>query len=135
MAEEKNVEDKYMQLQLLQQQAEQIAEYLEKLQLQQKELDNSLEALTELQKIKVNTEILAPIANGLFLKAELKDNQRLVVNVGAEATVEKTIPEVISLLQEQKEKITENISEAEGVLQELHEQGRRMYQETSEAAE
>lgn len=133
MAEEKDDEDKYRQLQLLQQQAEQITDYVEKLQLQQQELNNSLEALTELQKIKVNTEILAPIANGVFLKAELKDNQKLVVNVGAEVTVEKTIPEVIKLLAEQKEKITENIAEAETVLQELHEQGRRMYDGSAEA--
>src|SRR3989344_727082 len=129
MADEKNNEEKYMQLQMLQQQAEQITDYVEKLQMQQKELETSIEALTELQKTKVNTEILAPIANGVFLKAELKDNQNLVVNVGAEVTVEKTIPEVISLLQEQKEKISENIKEAESVFQQLQEQGRRMYQD------
>lgn len=129
MAEEKNNEEKYMQLQLLQQQAEQIREYLERLQTQQKELDNSIEALAELQKTKINTEILAPIANGVFLKAELKDNQKLIVNVGAEVTVEKNIPEVLSLLEEQKGKISENIAEVEGVLQELRQHGKRLYQE------
>src|SRR3989338_8572050 len=135
MADEKNNEEKYMQLQMLQQQVEQITDYVEKLQGQQKELDNSIEALAELQKTKVNTEILAPVANGIFIKAELKDNQKLVVNVGAEVTVEKTIAEVLKLLEEQKGKITENLAEVEGVLRELHEHGRRMYQETSEAAE
>lgn len=135
MADEKKMEEKYMQLQLLQQQAEQITEYVEKLQLQHKELDTSIEALTELQKTKVDTEILAPVANGIFLKAELKDNQKLIVNIGADATVEKSIPEVLKLLEEQKGKIMENITEAEGVLQELHEHGRRMYQETSGEAE
>lgn len=130
MADEKNSEEKYMQLQLLQQQVEQITDYAEKLQGQHKELDTSIEALSELQKTNVNTEILAPIANGIFLKAELKDNQILVVNVGAGVTVEKTIPEVLKLLEEQKEKITENLSEAEGILQQLHEHGRKLYQET-----
>jgi len=135
MADEKKVEEKYVQLQMLQQQVEQITEYLERLQTQQKELDNSIEALAELQKTRINTEILAPLANGIFLKAELKDNQNLVVNVGAEVTVEKTIPEVISLLQEQKEKISENIKEAESVFQQLQEQGRRMYQDLGEVTE
>ncbi len=135
MADEKQIEDKYMQLQLLQQQVEQITEYVEQLQMQDRELDISLEALTELQKTNVNTEILAPIANGIFFKAELKDNQKLTINVGSEVAVEKTIPEVIKLLEEQKEKITENIAEAETVLQQLHEQGRKLYQESGEAAE
>ena len=135
MADETIFEEKYRQLQQLQQQVEQITEYVERMQGQQKELDASIEALSELQKTNINTEILAPIANGIFLKAELKDNQRLVVNVGAEVTVEKNIPEVLRLLAEQKEKIAENISEAENVLQELYEQGKRLYQESGEAAE
>src|SRR3989344_3062757 len=130
MADETISEEKYRQLQQLQQQVEQITEYVERMQGQQKELDASIEALSELQKTNINTEILAPIANGIFLKAELKDNQRLVVNVGAEVTVEKNIPEVLRLLAEQKEKIAENISEAENVLQELYEQGKRLYQES-----
>ena len=135
MADEKQIEDKYMQLQLLQQQVEQITEYVEQLRVQDRELDISLEALTELQKTTVNTEILAPIANGIFFKAELKDNQKLTINVGSEVAVEKTIPEVIRLLEEQKEKITEHIAEAETVLQQLHEQGRRLYPESGEAVE
>jgi len=134
MAEEKNG-DKYIPLQLLQQQLGQLTEYLEKLQLQQQELVTSLEALTELQKTKINTEILAPVANGIFLKAELKDNQKLVVNVGAEVIVEKTISEVITLLEEQREKISENIAEAEGMLQQLQEHGRRMSLESEEILE
>ena len=133
MAEDQKTEDRYRQLQMIQQQAEQIAEYVQKLQMQLQEIDNSLEALQELKNTAINTEILAPVANGIFLKASLQDNQKLVVNVGAEVTVEKTIPEVITLLQEQKEKITQNISEAEGVLQELQEHVRRVYQEMGEA--
>ncbi|HLD39683.1 MAG TPA: prefoldin subunit alpha [Candidatus Nanoarchaeia archaeon] len=133
MAEDQKTEDRYRQLQMIQQQAEQIAEYVQKLQMQLQEIDNSLEALQELKNTAINTEILAPVANGIFLKASLQDNQKLVVNVGAEVTVEKTIPEVINLLQEQKEKITQNVSEAEGVLQELQEHVRRVYQEMGEA--
>ena len=135
MAGETTFEEKYRQLQLLQQQVEQISEYVEKLQGQQQELEISIEALTGLQKITLNTEILAPIANGIFLKAELKDNQKLVVNVGAEVAAEKNIPEVLALLEEQKGKISENIKEAEEVLQQLQEQGKKLYQEPSEAVE
>jgi prefoldin alpha subunit len=135
MTDETTFEEKYRELQQLQQQIEQIAEYVERLQGQQQELDNSIEALTELQKTTVNTEILATLANGIFLKAALKDNQKLVVNVGAGVTVEKNIPDILRLLEEQKEKIAENISEAETILQQMHEQGKRLYQESGEAAE
>ncbi len=135
MAEEITSEDKYMQLQLLQQQVGQINEYVEQLQGQQQELGASIKALSALQQTRVNTEIFAPIANGIFLKAELKDNQKLLVNVGADITVEKDIPEVIRLLEEQQEKISENIFEAGSILRELQEQGKKLYQESGEAAE
>ena len=129
MADEKNVEDKYMQFQQLQQQLVQIAEFVERLRQQQKEIETSIEALKELKETRINTEILAPIANGIFLKAELKDNAVLIVNIGAEVAAEKTIPEVVVLLEEQKERIAGNISEAENVLEQLYAQGVKISQE------
>lgn len=129
MADEKNIQEKYMQFQQLQQHLEQITQHLEMLHQQQREIDVSIEALKELQDAKLNTEILAPVANGIFFKAELKDHRKLLVNVGTDVTVEKTIPEVIELLEEQKEKIIEKITEAESVFQELQGQGMKIYQE------
>ena len=127
MADEKNIQEKYMQFQQVQEHLEQIIKHLEMLRQQQREIGLSIEALKELQDAKPNTEILAPIANGIFFKAELKDHKKLLVNVGADVAVEKTIPEVIGLLEEQKEKIIGNITGAESVLQELQEQGMKIY--------
>ena len=129
MADENNVEDRYMQFQQLQQQLVQIAEFVERLRQQQLEIETSIEALKELKETKINSEILAPIANGIFLKAELKDHAHLIVNIGAEVTAEKTIPEVMVLLEEQKERIAGNISEAESVLEQLYAQGVKISQE------
>ncbi len=129
MADEKDIQDKYRQFQQVQEHLEQITQHLDMLHQQQLEIDVSIEALKELQDAKPNTEILAPIANGIFFKAELKDHKKLLVNVGADVAVEKTIPEVIELLEEQKEKVTGNITEAESVLRELQGQGMNIYQQ------
>ena len=129
MADEKNIQEKYLQFQQLQQHLEQITQHLEMLHQQQQEIVFSIEALKELQAAKPHTEILAPVANGIFFKAELKGRQKLLVNVGADVTVEKTIPEVIELLEKQKEMIIGNITKAENVFQELQGQGMKIYQE------
>ena len=129
MADEKNIQEKYRQFQLVQEHLEQITKHLEMLHQQQREIGVSIEALKELQDAKLNTEILAPVANGIFFKSELKDHKKLLVNVGAEVAVEKTIPEVIGLLEEQKEKIIGNITGAESILRELQEQEMRIYRE------
>ncbi len=102
MAEEDKMQEKYRQFQMLQQQMEQISQHAELLNQQNAELDVSINAIKGIGKTKVNEEILVPIASGIFLKAELKNNQELIVNVGADVTIEKKVPEVIKLLEEQK---------------------------------
>ncbi len=134
MANEEQIQQKYIEFQELQQQIEQINQHLELLTQQNVEMDISIGALEELEKTKVGNEILAPIANGIFLKAELKDNQKLIVNVGSDTTVEKTIPEVIKLLEEQKVEGNQKIMELDQMLHKLTSQATKLYQEVEKDA-
>ncbi len=134
MANEEQIQQKYIEFQELQQQIEQINQHLELLTQQNAEMDISIGALKELGQTKVGNEILAPIANGIFLKAELKNNEKLVVNVGSDVTVEKTIPEVIKLLEEQKVEGNQKIVELDKMLQKLTSQAMKLYQEVETSA-
>ncbi|MDP3734367.1 MAG: prefoldin subunit alpha [Nanoarchaeota archaeon] len=118
-----------MQFQTLQQQMQQIVEHIELLQQQNMELDISQNALQELAKTELNTEILAPIADGIFFKGNLKDNQKLIVNVGSNTTVEKTIPETIQLLQKHQQEIIARVSEAEKIVQQMQSQAMKIYED------
>ncbi len=129
MADEEQMKQKYMQLQLMQQQMEEVNKHLTMLAEQNAELEVSLEALQELEHTKVNNEFLAPIANGIFVKGELKDTQKLVVNVGSNVTVEKNVSEVVELLREQQIGLTANLQNAEAVMQQLNNQAMMLYQE------
>lgn len=135
MAKEELLKEKYLQFQMIQQQIEQITQHVEALNQKNAELELSIEAIKELGKTKTNTEILSPIANGIFLKAELKDAKTLIINIGADTAVEKTIPEVIELLEQQQKEITENITEAENVFTLLQEQAMTIYKEVEEEQE
>ncbi len=120
---------KILQFQLLQQQLQQISEQMEVLQQQQGELELSIEALQELEKAKPGNEFLAPIANGIFVRGELRDTSTLLVNVGADVAVEKNIPAVMELLEKQKQEIGERLVEADAVLQELARHATKIYKE------
>ena len=120
---------KILQFQLLQQQLQQISEQMEVLQQQHTELETSIEALQELEKTKAGNEFLAPIANGIFVKGELSDTSTLLVNVGADVAVEKSIPQVTALLERQKQEISERLVEADAVLQELARHATKIYKE------
>ena len=134
MNNEQDWQQKYQLFQQLQEQIEQISHHIGLFNQQNMDIDISKEALQDIEKTKQGTEILAPIANGIFVKSSLQDNQKLIVNVGAKVNVEKTIPEVIELLEKQKVEITKKILEAEVILQDLQQQAMKIYQEVEAAA-
>ncbi len=133
MTEEENWKEKFAQFRNLQQHSEQITEHIQQLHQQMGELDISINAVSELSNTEKDTEILAPLANGIFIKSKLEDNQKLIVNVGADTTVEKTADEVVSLLEVQHKKLDEKIVEAESVLHNVQMELMRIYEQVQAA--
>jgi prefoldin alpha subunit len=132
MADENQMKEKYMQFQMLQQQMEQVSQHLEMFNQQLSELDISINAVKELETAEKDNELLAPIADGIFFKAKLIDNQKLVVNVGSNVTVERTVPEVVVLLKEQKKETSKRMQEADEVMQHISKEAMKIYQEVED---
>ncbi|HLD00985.1 MAG TPA: prefoldin subunit alpha [Candidatus Nanoarchaeia archaeon] len=129
MSTDEKWKDKYTQFQILQQNIQQLAEHHQLLQQQAAELEISKRAVLEIGKTKLNDSILAPVSNGIFIKAVLKDNKELIVNVGSNTTVTRTIPETAELLSTQQTEISQRIVEVENLLQQLQEQYLQLVQE------
>ncbi len=121
-------QEKYLQFQMLQQQLEKINEHVELLQQQDSELEISQNAIAQISQTALNNEVLVPIANGIFLKAELKENKKLIVHVGSDTAVEHNVERVIHLLEKQQKEIKVRTAEAETIAQEMQEQLGRIYQ-------
>ena len=62
----------------------------------------------------------------------MKDNQKLIVNVGSDTTVEKSVPEVVKLLEDQKKDVSKRMVEADAMMQEFSQQAMQLYQEVEE---
>ncbi len=43
----------------------------------------------------VGTDVLMPIGGGSYIRAKLADNERLIVGIGADVAIEKTLPEAL----------------------------------------
>jgi prefoldin alpha subunit len=95
------LQQKYMQLQMFNQQLQQLQQQLEALQTQAVEIQTILLALDDIAKTEVGKEILVPLSSGIFVKAEIKDNKKLRVNVGSNTVVEKSVQETKALLDRQ----------------------------------
>ncbi len=123
------IEQKYAEFQQLQQQAEQLQQQAHLVREQVIELDTSLDGLRELEKTAIATEILAPLANGIFVSASLKENKNVLVNVGADTVVEKPVPDARQLLEEQKRELLEQLVALETVQAEFEQQAVKAYKE------
>ena len=129
MVDQEEIQQKYAQFQALQQQLEEVNRAQESAQEQRAELDISIKAVEEITKTHKGNEFLAPLANGIFVKGQITDNKKLVVNVGSNVTVERTPEEVIKLLKKQQEETLQQVVEIQAILAELNSEMMRIYKE------
>ncbi|MCF7871571.1 prefoldin subunit alpha [Candidatus Woesearchaeota archaeon] len=116
MTEDKNQE---AIMQQLYQQYQQLNDHINKLNNAKEQLENTKQAIDEFEKIQGNEEILAPIANGIFINAKLLDSKKLKVNVGSDLVIDKTIDETRELLQKQEKEIDKSLQDATTKLKEI----------------
>jgi len=132
-AQQQKLQQKYLELQMIDQQMKQIQKQVEAVERQAGEIDEVQQSLDELGSSKPGSEMWVPISNGIFLKAKLEDNKKLGVNVGSNTVVAKDIPSTKSMLAdqavemrkfqaelvEQFEKMAERAAELQAELQDL----------------
>jgi prefoldin alpha subunit len=74
------------------------------LQMTEIEIDRTAEALKNLIEKKTS---MFNLGSGVFVRADLREVNKLLVNVGASVLVEKDVPSSISFLEERKKEISE----------------------------
>lgn len=90
----------YFEMRAIEQQMKQLQQQIAILENQVQEFENSADSIEKL-KSKSGEEIMVPVNAGIYAKAELKHNDRFVVNVGANVAVEKSGDETIDILKKQ----------------------------------
>ena len=99
--DEKQLQQKYMELQMLDSQMKQMDQQLVMVDSQVNELNGIQQALEELPKTKTGNDLFVPISQGIFVKTKLEENNELLNNVGVGVAVKKNIPEAKKILEEQ----------------------------------
>ncbi|MCK5282626.1 MAG: prefoldin subunit alpha [Nanoarchaeota archaeon] len=114
--DQKEIQQKYLEYQMLDQKIKQIQQQAQLVDQQLIEIMATLQSIDDYDSVKDEPEILVPINNGIFAKATLKKEDKLLVNVGASVIVDKSIKETKELIEKQKKemeeikvKITENM--------------------------
>jgi len=108
------IQKKYIELQLLNQQIKQIQEQYMLMQRQINELAALENNLMELKNTSRESEMFSSLGSGVYVANKLADNGKVLVNVGNGVLVEKELSEAVILVKNQigeLGKAVENIRE------------------------
>ena len=132
MAKEKSNEEiqkKYLELQLLVRQINDLQQQIITIQTQTLELRNLKENIEKFKEIKPESESYVPLGLNIFAKSKLTDNKEFLVAVGSNIMVTKTLDETADLIGKQVIEIEKIVIELEAQLNELDLKGQDLQME------
>ncbi len=109
MANEQEIQKKYVEYQTIEQHISKLQEQLSVINQQIENIVTLAATLQELSKAKSGAKTYSQIGPGVFVQTELKENKNVLVNVGADVVVVKTI-------EETKTDVEKQLSELKGVV-------------------
>ena len=127
--QKQQLQQKYLEMQLLEQQVKEVQNHLLTLNQKSQELKILDGNLSEIKKIKEKKEIFSQIGSGVFIKAKLEDTKNVIVDIGANTAIQSTVEDAKTLITEQTKKITNSISYIEDKLENLAKQMQSTQQE------
>jgi prefoldin alpha subunit len=107
-------------------QAEGIMRQINLTQLTAEGLDRALVAVDALDKAEVGQEILVPIGSGSFIHGKLASKEKVVLNVGAGVSIEKTASEAKEILLIRKAEVLDGSKKLNDVLAKIDQEMQRI---------
>jgi len=107
-------------------QAESILRQINLTQLTAEGLDRAQHAVETLEKTEVGQEILVPIGSGSFIHGKLASKEKVVLNVGAGVSIEKTAAEAMETLKVRKAEVLEGSRKLNEVLAKIDQEMQRL---------
>ena len=95
------IQQNYYEMQVINSHLEQIEKDLDKIEEQILEVNVILQSLEDIKNTEEGNETLMPLSNGIFVKAKISKSDKLIVNVGQNVLVEKSIDETKEIILKQ----------------------------------
>ncbi|MBI4439435.1 prefoldin subunit alpha [Candidatus Woesearchaeota archaeon] len=135
MEKKDELQRKYIEMKMIEQQILNVQNHLKIMEQQMGELIVTIEGLEDFSSVKDGSEILLPLSSGIFTKAVLKKESKLLINVGADVVVEKDAEGTADLLRKQLEELKEAQEDLVNQLQQIVNYASNLEQEIGKLAE
>ena len=103
--DEREVQKKYIMLQMMKQQLNALAEQKNLINEKIEELAVSIDALKKLKNVKEGQNIMTTLGSNVFVSADVQDTEKVLVNIGNGILARKSREDAISFLQKNLEEI------------------------------
>ena len=115
---EKRFQEIYVEFQVLSSSIQQLEKQSAALENHLLELMTTKQSLHDMENVKPGTEILVPLSAGIYAKADIRENDRFIVNVGSNIALSKSLASTKNIIEGQIteiKKLQENLSQELGV--------------------
>ncbi len=126
-------QNKMQRLQEAQQLLEAFQEQVESLEQRLEELQATEEAIDGLENVSAGDTIWAELGKGVRVKAEIKETDQLLTDVGSDVLREKNRDQAQEVVQEQIDRVKESKSGMEEEIERLQQEVQQIQQQMSQA--
>ena len=114
---EEALKEKYAEFRMAMAQIKQVQEQLEAVEQKKQELEDAAEGVSQLKNASKGAKMLAPVTDGIFVRTTLESTDEVLVNVGSDVCVKKSVEEATTILRAKQQEL---MSYHELMLEELN---------------
>lgn len=115
----REMQQKYMEMSLYDQQLKQIQQQMQQIEQQAMEVEYVVQCLADMANVEPDTEILVPMSSGIFIKAKIVDTKTALINVGGNTAIEKPFSDVQDMLRIQVKELRKVQEDLAAKMQEI----------------
>jgi len=131
MSVERTIQERLIFFEGLRKEAEGIQERIEEIQTMKNELDRTIECLEFFDKVE-SVDALLNLGGGVFAYADVKENRKVLVDVGAGVIIEKEVKDAIETLKNKKEEMEKTEQKLRDLLNQIASQMMKIQEELEE---
>lgn len=103
--------EKYLELQMLNSQLQQLQQQIQTADAQSAEMAKIAISVEDAKSIEKGQELLVPLGQGIFIKAKAEENKNVIMSVGADVVVEKSLDDALEVVKRQNDELNTIIFE------------------------
>jgi prefoldin alpha subunit len=111
--EEEELRKLSLEMRFLEQTAESLEQRISMVNAAMTDLTYANMALESIEKEKENAELLVPIGGSSYIKVNLSSPDKVIVGMGANVSIEKTLPEAKAIVKERLEELEKTMRSAQ----------------------